>query len=141
MLVTFNDVRIGINTVLDAAFPDIPVHGEEIKQDLEPPCFYVRLLGPAHTQELGRRFMRHHPFDIHYFAPGRDNDHMYAMAEKLTDVLQSIDVAGRPVTGYGMRFEIIDEVLHFFVEYKLHVWAPLPDDPKMQELEQKEGIK
>jgi 3'-phosphoadenosine 5'-phosphosulfate (PAPS) 3'-phosphatase len=139
--VTINDVRYAVHAALDAAFPDIPIAGEEIKQNLNPPCFFVKLLEPEHTQELGRRYMRHHPFDVHYFAPDRRNDDMYDMAEKLTTALQQIEVAGRPVRGTGMRFEIVDEVLHFFVEYNFHVWAPQPNDPVMQTLDVQEGLK
>lgn len=139
--VTINDVRYAVHTALDAAFPDIPIAGEEIKQNLNPPCFFVKLLEPAHTQELGRRYMRYHYFDVHYFADGRKNADMYAMAEQLTAVLQQIIVAGRPVRGINMRFQVIDEVLHFFVDYNFRVWAPANDDPKMQELDVTEGIK
>jgi hypothetical protein len=139
--VTFNDVRYGVNAALDAAFPDVPIHGEEIKQQLNPPCFFVRLLEPMHTQELGRRNRRVHPFDVHYFAPARENDSMYDMAEQLTSALQTIQVGGRPVQGTGRRFEIIDEVLHFFVDYTLLVWEVKSIHPKMQTLEQKEVIK
>ncbi|GIQ63632.1 hypothetical protein PACILC2_22000 [Paenibacillus cisolokensis] len=141
MNVTINDVRYAVHAALDAAFPDVPIAGEEIKQNLSPPCFFVRLLGPAHAQELGRRYMRYHPFDVHYFAEDRSNAAMYDMAERLTEALQWIVVAGRPVLGTGMRFEIVDEVLHFFVEYNFHVWAPRPDDPAMQTLDVQEGIK
>jgi hypothetical protein len=139
--VTINDVRYAVHAALDTAFPDIPIMGEEIKQGLTPPCFFVRLLEPTHTQELGRRYARVHPFDVHYFAPNRQNDDMYDMAEQLTTVLQQIEVAGRPIRGTGMRFEIVDEVLHFFVEYNFHVWAPKPEDPAMQTLDVQEGLK
>ncbi|TNJ68225.1 hypothetical protein FE784_00765 [Paenibacillus hemerocallicola] len=139
--ITFNDVRYGVNAALDAAFFDIPIHGEEIKQQLNPPCFFVKLLEPMHTRELGRRYQRVHPFDVHYFAPARGNDNMYTMAEQLTSALQTIQVGGRPIRGTGMRFGIIDEVLHFFVDYTLHVWEVKATHPKMQTLEQKEGIK
>lgn len=139
--VTINDVRYAVHTALDAAFPDIPIAGEEIKQNLNPPCFFVKLLEPAHTQELGRRYMRYHYFDVHYFADGRKNEDMYAMAEQLTAVLQQIIVAGRPVRGINMRFQVIDEVLHFFVDYNFHVWAPKADDPTMENLDVTEGIK
>ncbi|MGG1598036.1 phage tail terminator family protein [Paenibacillus naphthalenovorans] len=141
MQVTINDVRYAVHAALDAAFPDIPIMGEEIKQGLTPPCFFVRLLEPEHTQELGRRFMRHHPFDVHYFSPGRSNDDMYDMAEKLTTSLQWIVVAGSLVRGTGMRFVIVDEVLHFFVEYNFHVWSPKPEDPTMASLDVQEGLK
>lgn len=139
--VTINDVRNAVNAALDSAFPNIPIAGEEIKRGLTPPYFFVKLLEPEHTQELGRRFYRYHPFDVHYFAPDRRNEDMYDMAEQLTATLQQIEVAGRPVHGSGMRFEIVDEVLHFFVEYNFHVWAPQPDDPAMQTLDVEGGIK
>lgn len=139
--VTINDVRYAVHAALDATFPDVPVHGEEIKQGLNPPCFFVRLLEPEHVQELGRRFIRYHPFVIRYYAVDRENDVMYDMAEQLTEVLQQIEVAGRLVRGTGMRFEIVDEVLHFFVEYNFHVWAPRPDDPAMASLDVQEGLK
>jgi hypothetical protein len=139
--VTINDVRYAVNAALDAAFPDIPIMVEEIKQGLTPPCFFVRLLEPEHTQELGRRFFRYHPFAVRYFAPERSNENMYNMAEQLTEALQQIEVAGRPVRGTGMRFEVIDEVLHFFVNYDFHVWAPRPDDPAMASLDVQEGLK
>lgn len=141
MQVTINDVRYAVHAALDFEFPDIPIAGEEIKQNLTPPCFFVKLLEPEHTQELGRRFMRYHPFDVHYFASERSNDDMYEMAEKLTEALQWIQVADRSVRGTGMRFEILDEVLHFFVEYNFHVWAPKPEDPAMGSLDVQEGLK
>lgn len=139
--VTINDVRYAVHAALDAAFPDTEIMGEEIKQGLKPPCFFVRLLEPAHEQELGRRYIRYHPFVVRYYAPDRANDAMYDMAEQLTSALQQITVAGRPVRGIGMRFEIVDEILHFFVEYNFHVWAPKPDEAAMETLDVQEGLK
>lgn len=136
MQLTINEVRYAVNAALDAAYPDIPISGEEIKQLLDPPRFFVRLLEPTHTQELGRRYRRDHPFVVRYFSPERANDDMYAMAEQLTAVLKWITVGGRKWPGQAMRFEIVDEVLHFFVSYNLLVWEQLPDDPKMQTLDQ-----
>ncbi len=139
--VTINSVRYAVHAALDAAFPSIQIMGEEIKQGLNPPCFFVRFLEPMHEQELGRRFYRYHPFVIRYYAVDRKNDAMYDMAEQLTEVLQRIMIRDRPVRGTGMRFEIVDEVLHFFVEYNFHVWAPRQNDPAMASLDVQEGLK
>lgn len=136
MQVTINDVRYAVHAALDKAFPDIAVSGEEIKQSLDPPRFFVRLLEPAHTQELGRRYRRDHPFVVRYFAPERANADMYGMAEQLTAALKWIMIGGRQWPGQSMRFEIIDEVLHFFVTYSLLVWEEKSYAPKMQRLEQ-----
>lgn len=136
MQITYNDVRYAVQAALDTAFPNIPISGEEIKQNLDPPRFFVRLLEPSHTQELGRRYRRDHPFVVRYFAPERKNEDMYDMAEKLTDALKWITVGERKWPGQGMDFQIIDEVLHFMVTYSLLVWEQPPDEPKMQTLEQ-----
>lgn len=133
MQVTINNVRYAVNNALDTAFSDIPVSGEKIKQLLDPPRFFVRLLEPTHTQELGNRYRRAHPFVIRYFTTS--NEDCYEMAEKLTSALRSIDVGGQ-VFGYGMNFQIVDGVLHFFVTYSLMVYAKEPNVPKMQKLEQ-----
>jgi len=139
--VTINDARRAVNAALDAAFPDIPISGEPIPQNLAPPYFFVKLLEPTHTRELGRRHLRVHPFDVHYFAPGREIADMYDMADQLTTALQQITVAGRPVHGTEMRFQVVDDVLHFFVTYSFHAWAPRPDAPAMQTLNVREGVK
>lgn len=136
MQVTYNDARYAVHAALDAAFPQIPISGEEIKQELNPPRFFVRLLEPGHTKELGRRYRRDLPFVIRYFSSERANEDMYAMADQLTESLEWIQIGGRSWPGQGMRFQIIDEVLHFFVTYSLLLWKQPADEPKMQRLEQ-----
>jgi hypothetical protein len=138
--VTIHDVRDAVHAALEEVFPNIPVT-DEISQNLSPPCLYVQLLQPTQTQELGRRFMRNHPFDVQYFASEPGSDDLYAMAEQLIAALQQVEAAGRPVRGTGIRFQITDGVLHFFVEYHFHVWAPQPEDPAMAGLDVTEGIK
>jgi hypothetical protein len=137
--VTFNDLRHAVHTALAAAFPDIPIMEEAGAP--APPCFLVRLISPEHRHVLGRRYLRIHPFDIQFFAAEPQAEQMYAMAEQLTEVLQHIEAGGRQVRGAKMRFEIVDDVLHFFVEYSFHVWAPKADDPLMGALDVKEGLK
>ncbi|MNP64613.1 hypothetical protein D3C76_1601230 [compost metagenome] len=100
----------------------------------------MRLLEPAHTQELGRRYRRDLPFVVRYFSLGRANEDMYDMAEQLTSVLKWITVGGRQVPGQDMSFQIVDEALHFFVSYSMLVWEHEPEQPKMQTLEQEGDV-
>ncbi|GKU79860.1 DUF6838 family protein [Paenibacillus sp. L3-i20] len=138
--VTFNEVRYAVHAALDVAFPLMPIFDEEIKQGLKPPGFFVKLLEPSHSHELNNRYMRYHPLDIHYFADGRKNDDMYAMGEQLTSVLELINIGGRSCAGKNMRIVIIEDVLHFFVDYNFKVWRKEPQYPLMQTLEHKEVI-
>lgn len=139
--VTYNDVRYAVHEALDAAFPKIPIAGEEIKQGLKPPCFFVRFLEPEHSKEVGRRYKRYHPVVIRYFDENKKNVAMYEMAEKLSSALEWIEVKGMKTRGIGMRFEIVDEVLHFFVEYNFHVLKPKDPAEKMGRLEQEGRLK
>ena len=56
------------------------------------------------------------------------------MAEQLYDCLEYIQIAGGNCCGRRMRHEIIDGVLHFFVDYDFHVLRERPEEPKMQDL-------
>lgn len=137
--VTFLDVRTGVFKALETAFPGADRYGEEIKEGLTTPSFFVKLLEPTHTQELNRRYVRELPFDVHYFAD--TNKDRIVVAEQLTSALETIQVNDRPIHGIKMSWEIIDDVLHFFVTYRMQVWKQKPNDPTMQTLDVEEAIK
>jgi len=137
--ITVNDVRYAVRTALDAMFPDIPVLDEELVETPAPPSFLVRLLKSVHTQELSNRYRRDYSFVVRYYSTERTSEAMYNMAEQLTSVLKWITIGGQKYSGRGMYFEIVDEVLHFYVTYSLLVWERQPEAPKMQTLKQ-EGL-
>lgn len=136
MQTTINDVLNAVSVAIDAKHPNMPIFGEEIKQQLSPPGFHIKLLEPSHTHELGRRYSRSHPVVVRYFSDKRENEDMYAMAESLMDILEWITLGGQLLNGTNMYFEIVDEVLHFFVQYNFLVWREQPQVPKMQTLDQ-----
>ena len=147
-MITINDVRYGVTRTLDNQFPDIPIRGEEIRQNLDPPNFFVKLFPVSNTREFGRRYLRRHSFDIHYFppdpTPGQQDDsnhQMHAMAEQLYNSMEYIEINGSLCRGEAMNHEIIDGVLHFFVDYNFHVMRVAPTGPVMQTLEQEGYVK
>lgn len=137
--VTFLDVRTGVLKALAQAFPNIDRFGEEIKEGLTPPCFFVKILEPTHTQELGRRYAREIPVDVHYF--DETNKDRITMAEQLTSILETIQVNENPIRGINVSWEIVDEVLHFFITYRMQVWKQKPSYPSMQTLDIEEALK
>lgn len=142
MQVTFLDVRNAVIQALQAAFPDMPVHGEEPGETPNSPYLYVRLPEATHTQEMGRRFRREHSVAVRYVPSGNlPNEDMYTMAEQLTAELQQVGLSGQPLTGRSIRFEMAEGVLSFYVTYQFMVTAQMPEDPAMQTLDHMEGIK
>ncbi|MGG4449650.1 phage tail terminator family protein [Brevibacillus porteri] len=136
--VTFLDVRTGVLKSLAQAFPNIDRFGEEIKEGLTPPCFFVKILAPTQTQELGRRYMREIPLDVHYF--DETNKGRITMAEQLTSLLETIQVNGKPIRGINVYWEIVDDVLHFFITYRMQVWRQKTIQPNMQSLDVEEAV-
>ncbi|EHQ92097.1 hypothetical protein DesyoDRAFT_5165 [Desulfosporosinus youngiae DSM 17734] len=133
-MITVNLIRDSIISVLDQNFPDISIYEEELAEDFEEPCFFVKLLSASQEQLLGQRYQRFHFFDLHYY--GGSNGNLHDMAEQLYDKMELISVDGRLVRGTGMRHEIVDGVLHFFVAYNFYVLRRAESDRLMQSMKQ-----
>lgn len=127
---------------LSLLFPDMDIYGEKIPEGFEAPCFFVKLLTAAQDKEIDRRYKRSHAFDIHFFPKGHEyNRESHEMAEKLYEVLRMVDINGDLYKGTGMNHEIVDDTLHFFVDFDFHVMQQKDNVPTMQTLEQKGVIK
>lgn len=132
-------MRYAVFGALKERFPDIKRYGEEIKQGLQEPSFFVKLLSSAQDREFGRRYSRSHSFDIHFF--GKTNEEIHATAEQLYDCMEYITVGAGVCRGRSMSHEIVDGVLHFFVTYAVHLQRIKPEVPSMQSLDQRGNIK
>lgn len=135
--VSSNRIRKGIAGALAKAFPGTTIYDEEIEQGLEPPYILIQLLTTSQVQELDRRYIRTHTFDITFFPVGPQyNEEAHATAEILYDALAAVEIDGEIYRGINMKHEVNDQTLHFFVDYNFWVWKPKPETPKMQTLEQ-----
>ncbi|RXM69428.1 phage tail terminator family protein [Clostridium tetani] len=136
-MASINDLRIGINQALDKEFPNINIYGEEIKQGFEEPCFFIKILSSAQGKELNRRYMKNVHFDIHYFSEKEDinNDCLY-MTDKLYEVLEYVPIGSSLYRASNMTHEVIDGVLHFFLQFNYHVIKEIEKTPKMKKLKQ-----
>ncbi|NFB57637.1 hypothetical protein EXM89_17765 [Clostridium botulinum] len=136
-MVNINDLRIGINQTLDEEFLNINIYGEEIKQDFEEPCFFIKVLSSGQDKELNIRYKKNILFDIHYFSDKEDlNNDCNDMADKLYVVLEYIKVSNRLYRSSKMTHEVIDGVLHFMLQFNYHVLKEIEKAPKMNKLKQ-----
>ncbi|RXM70857.1 phage tail terminator family protein [Clostridium tetani] len=132
-----NDLRIGINNVLDKEFPNTTIYNEEIRQGFEEPCFFIKVLNSAQDKELNIRYKKNVYFDIHYFSDKEDiNSDCLDMADRLYDVLEYIQVGNSLYRSTNMTHEVIDGVLHFFLQFNYHVIKEIEKAPKMNKLKQ-----
>lgn len=127
----------GISVTLFNVFGDqCQIYVMDTNQGLQEPCFLIQLLEVQRTPLLGNKSLRIAPFDILYF-PDRpdDNREMIRVAETLVHALRVIVLLdGTMKLGTGIRYEIQDNVLHFFVNYNF-MELEQPDLILMQTLE------
>jgi len=118
-----NDLIDGISVKLNQVFGDgVRIYSESVKQGLKEPCFFIKILNPTQNQVIGSRYFREHPFDIHFFPSVESNEEMIGVAEQLFDTLEYITLEnGDLVHGTKMDYEIVDGVLHFFVNFDIFV--------------------
>lgn len=125
-----NDIIDGIATKLYQTFGDgYAIYKEKIPQGFQEPCFGVLHLLSSSEAKVPDRYLRRNSFDIHFFPkPGADEkSEMYRVGECLLLALEYINCLDNLVRGTKMRYEIVDDVLHFFISYDLFV-KPIRDD-------------
>lgn len=118
------DIINGISMLLNVLFGDhTKVYTDTVKQGLTEPCFLIQLLSPSLGSVVGNRYHLTVPVDLLYFPyVYGDNDEMNSVGENLMENLHVLTlVDGDKIRGFGVRYEVIDEVLHFFVTYHAFV--------------------
>lgn len=85
--------------------------------------FFIDLLTSTNRQYVGERYLRNYPFDIRFFPIDNNNKtaQIADVADRLIDCLKYITVDGNLVRGVNMSYQIIDDVLHFMVEFNIIV--------------------
>lgn len=125
------DIRQEVIKQLDCFYPDIPIYGEEVPQGFQEPSFFVKLLDGSREQQLDRRYIHGVSVDIHYFTTS--NKDAEKMANNLYEQMEVLEVI--KIKGKNMKHEVSDKVLHFFIDYKVHLMKDAMQYPKMNRLE------
>ncbi|KXG78285.1 phage tail terminator family protein [Thermotalea metallivorans] len=137
-------IKVGISQKLNVLFGDeYRIYTEEIKQGLKPPAFFIKTLNPSQTQILGRRYQRTYPFDIHFFPSenGAEAEQCESITDQLFSELEYITVDGNLTRGTGMNAEVVNGVLHFFIQYNSYVLKPETPQEYMDDITQSSYIK
>ncbi|AZK44776.1 phage tail terminator family protein [Paenibacillus lentus] len=121
---------------------DYKIYTESVKQGLKEPCFFIFLLTSSQRQVIGKRYFREHPFDIHYFPKSKEdkNEEILDVLDRLNDALEYITMDGDLLRGTNIHHEVIDDVLHFFVNYNLHVYKEKDTADFMESLQIGSGL-
>ncbi len=119
-----NSIIEAIAIALNGEFGDsYKTYTEELRQGLKEPCFFVSCINPTNELFLWRRYFRENQFVVQYFPKDKQNarQECNAVADRLYLCLEWLNVTGDPVMGSRMHYEIVDDVLSFFVNYNMFV--------------------
>ncbi len=130
-------IAIKINSVFG---DDYEIYRDTVQQGLKEPCFFIGILKPEITPIMGNRFIERNPFDIQYFPKKQgDSAELFTVAKKLMLSLDFITLLdGDQLHGIYMSYEIIENVLHFFVQYHVSM-KKQTEKTYMETLKQKWG--
>lgn len=117
-----NKIVDGISEKLNSVFGDeYEIYSEQVKQGLKEPCFFIALISSRMMQIVGNRYDCKTSFVVQYFpASVTDaNTECYDMQGSLFSALEYITVDGDLQRGIKMRGELVNGILHFFVDYHM----------------------
>ncbi|MFS8215552.1 DUF6838 family protein [Paenibacillus polymyxa] len=138
------DVKNGILKYLSTFQTGVPVYDERIEQGFHEPCFFVLIIDGAQNREFNRRYMRTDSFDIHYFPNSKNPEkrrECEAVADRLYEEMEYIQWEGSLYRAIGLKHQIVDDVLHFFLDVNVHLMRPKQSETKMRTLKQEAGIR
>lgn len=126
------EVMIGITQALDAEFGYV-VHVDSVEQELKPPCFLVGRVQGDLKKKLGNRYQSNNYFDIKYFTNTEKPAMEYLeVEERMYGCLEWIKADGNLTKAVDMKCSVIDDVLHFFVNYNFHVFKQTKQEEPME---------
>lgn len=124
-----NEIIKGIAAILNENFDsECEVYAEDIPQGFKEPCFSIIHILSDRSAKLPTRYLSRNRFDIHYFPKSKlqAKSEMRSVAETLFLSLEYINVLDNLCRGTKMSYEIIDGVLHFFVNYDMYLAKEKP---------------
>ncbi len=138
-----NSIIQSISISLNAEFGDgYTNYTESVEQGLQEPCFFIFCVNPTNELFLGRRYFRQNQFCIQFFPEDKDRakEECNAVAEQMYLCLEWLTVTGDLVRGTKMRYEVVDGVLNFFVNYDMFVYK-VEESVPMEEITEDISVK
>lgn len=132
-----NDIIDGIAAALHQKYgAGYAIYKEDISQGFTEPCFSIVLIRSERVPYLKGRYLLKHRFDVHFFPkPGKNKkSECYDVADTLQSTLEYINVLDISFRGTKMTSEIVDGVLHFFVEYDVFIGSQETESQFMESL-------
>ena len=130
-----NDILDSISIKINELFEDdYKIYTDNVKQGLEMPCFFIKMLPSNKKILIGNRYENECNLVIHSMLDEANTEKYNDISDKLYELEYITLLNGDILKGYGMRTEISDDVLLFFVTYKYFTYKNKAKDDDMENL-------
>lgn len=136
-----NSIIDGISIKLNEIFgDDYEIYSEDIEQGFKEPCFFILPLNQKKSPKLKNRSFREHSFNIHYFPTSSYEKirEINSVLHTLMDELEYISIDNGLIRGTNIKSEVVDNILHFFINYNLFTVNNSNNDEDMTDISIKE---
>lgn len=129
------------NGILEEFGEEYGVSYELSPQELIEKTFYIRLQSSTRTAGLGNRYTTRDLFEISYYVKEAAATEYNRVSARLFECLEYIKENENLVRGEEMKNEVQDGVLHFFVQYQLHLMKEVTKEDCFETMKITEGVK
>lgn len=140
-----NNVIIGLSLKIKELFGEgYHVYDSAVTQGMETPCFFINFLDGEESRQIGletKSYLDILHFDITGFAVNDDRASLNDMADKLYYLEYITLNDGTLLRADSLKPKIQDNVLHFFIDYKIFINKKDTESTKMSEFDYNEEVK
>lgn len=140
--ICLNDVLDGISIKLNKIFGDnYTIYTNDVEQGFKTPCFFIKQLPEIRTKQVGNRYFNTTSFVIHTFIENPTIEELNDIGHELYQ-LELLELLNEEILrGSGMRTEIVDNVLEFFIDYNFFTFKQVENEDNMEIISIEEEVK
>lgn len=131
----------GIQSVIDSAFPDIPIYADPVEQGFNRPSFSIKCIDTNLTPDVKSRFIYGNMFSIIYHPAKFDYSDIAEKREILSYLLLEVPFGSKVARCRKPNTNISDETLVFVANYEYMVKTEEIPEPLMKTLSINQGLK
>ncbi|MBD2846193.1 hypothetical protein IDH44_13385 [Paenibacillus sp. IB182496] len=132
--ITMQGFRSGVQTLLEASLPELPVTEPGNPEQLTVAHLQLDALPIVHTPATGWRARRSHVVNVRYAAPQDTQEEALAVAERLTDALERVQLGSQLYRCSELRVESAPDGLRVTASYAFDVLREHGQEPAMQRM-------
>ncbi|MGG7176204.1 phage tail terminator family protein [Clostridium paraputrificum] len=135
-----SEIISAITKTIKNNYPEITIYKDKIQQGFETPCFFITCLN-VEQKKVGRnKYARDYLFSIRFHMESPEMIELLQKGEELQELLQELNKDGQLLIGKELNYEVVDDVLQFYVSYKQRLIKVGNKGPSMESLDLNEGV-